>query len=57
MALELQEHWNCHVMLCNLNMCSKFHFVLIYLIMAQIRKHNESFKSNSILCLVNAFSA
>ena len=56
MALELQEHWNCHVMLCNLNMCSKFHFVLIYSIMARIRKYNESFK-NSIMCLVKAFSA
>ena len=51
MALELQGHWNCHVVLCYLNMYSKFQFVLIHLIMARIRKYNQTFKSNPIICL------
>ena len=32
-------------------MCSKFQFVLIHLIMARIRKYNQTFKSNPIICL------
>ena len=51
MALELQGHWNYHVVLCYLNMYSKFQFVLIHLIMARIRKYNQTFKSNPIICL------
>ena len=51
MALELQGHWNCHVVLCYLNMCSTFQFVLVHLIMARIRKYNQTLISNPIICL------
>ena len=39
-------------MLRYLNMCSKFQFVLIHLIMARIRKYNQTFKSNPITVYV-----
>ena len=35
---------------------SKFHFVSVYLIMAWMREYKETLKSNSIICLVYAFS-
>ena len=47
----MQGHWNCTVVLRYLNMCSKFQFVIIHLIMARIRKYNQTFKSNPIICL------
>ena len=47
----MQGHWNFYVVLCFLNTCSNFQFVLIHLIIARIRKYNQTFKSNPIICL------